>query len=75
VPKRTVSFAALLAVGALLWGRSDVAACGDKFLLIGHGRNFQRAYNAIHPASLLIYINTKSTRAATLSEPQFLATR
>ena len=29
-------------------------ACGDKFLIVGRGSRFQRAYVAIHPASLLL---------------------
>ena len=29
-------------------------ACGDKFLIVGRGSRFQRAYVAVHPASLLL---------------------
>lgn len=36
-----------------LW--ADAArACGDKFLIVGRGSRFQRAYVALHPASLLV---------------------
>lgn len=30
-------------------------ACGDKLLVLGRGVRFQRAYAAVHPASILIY--------------------
>ena len=35
-------------------------ACGDKFLIVGRGSRFQRAYVSIHPASLLV-LNNGST--------------
>ena len=30
-------------------------ACGDKFLVLGRGLRYERAYPATHPASILIY--------------------
>ena len=33
----------------------SVEACEDKFLLVGRGTRFQRAYAAIHPASIVVY--------------------
>src|SRR6266536_3526926 len=45
----------LLLVPALLVISNDSAvACGDKFLIVGRGSRFQRAYVALHPASLLV---------------------
>jgi len=45
-----------------------VSACGDKFLLVGRGVRFQRAYAAIHPASILIVLPPKSVKAAAVRD-------
>ena len=45
---------------ALLLAVPDGHACGDKFLMVGRGSRFQRAYVALHPASLLV-VNAKVT--------------
>lgn len=34
---------------------TDSYACGDKFLVVGRGIRYERAYAAVHPASILIY--------------------
>jgi len=38
-----------------LW--TSAQACGDKFLIVGRGIRYDRAYAAIHPGSILIYRN------------------
>jgi hypothetical protein len=63
---------ALLIVAAGLTAERDVRACGDKFLFIGHGTRFGRAYAAIHPASILMYVNPDSPHAAVMRDPQLL---
>jgi hypothetical protein len=51
MPLRKIVLAALVITCS--W--ADVAtACGDKFLIVGRGSRFQRAYVALHPASLLV---------------------
>ena len=45
-----------------------VSACGDKFLLVGRGIRFQRAYAAIHPASILIVRPLKSVKSAAVRD-------
>ena len=47
---------ALLAAG---FGR-DLAACGDKFLVVSRGTRFHRAAAARQPASILVYTNPSS---------------
>jgi DNA-binding NtrC family response regulator len=42
---------------SLLW--TDVNACGDKFLVVGRGIRYERAYAAKFPASILIYSDNK----------------
>jgi hypothetical protein len=49
-----------LAAGAVCLGWADAQACGDKFLVVGRGVKFQRAHKAVHPASILIYMNPGS---------------
>lgn len=39
---------------------SNVLACGDKYVVLGKGVRFQRAYAASHPASILIYLRPGS---------------
>src|SRR6516225_3503849 len=52
---RTTLVALLLTVLAPMARGYVIHACGDKFLLVGRGVRFQRAYAAIYPASILIY--------------------
>jgi hypothetical protein len=49
-------------------GAQAVSACGDKFLLVGRGVRFQRAYAAIHPASILIVVPPKSVKNAAVRD-------
>src|SRR5437867_8607832 len=47
--------ATLLVFFAVFLSSSGSAfACGDKFLMVGRGSRYQRAYVALHPASLLV---------------------
>jgi hypothetical protein len=58
-----------LASAAVAIGSSrPVTACGDKFLMVGRGVRFQRAYAAIHPASILIVIPPKSVMHAAVRD-------
>ena len=57
-----------LAVGSL--GSEAVSACGDKFLLLGRGMRFQRAYAAIHPARILLVVPAKSVKVAAVRDPR-----
>ena len=46
----------ILAVAAVCLQTAGAAqACGDKFLLVGRGVEFHRAYAAVYPASIVIY--------------------
>jgi hypothetical protein len=69
---RKMSFVLLAVVALSVVASPDARACGDKFLLTGRRARFQRAYCAIHPASILVYVNPKSSRAAAMRDPQFL---
>ena len=68
---RKISLALFLIAGAFWLGSQSVSACGDKFLVVGRGARLQRAYCAIHPATILVYVNPKSERAASMGDPQF----
>jgi len=57
-----------LAVGCL--GSEAVSACGDKFLLLGRGMRFQRAYAAIHQARILLVVPSKSVKVAAVRDPR-----
>jgi hypothetical protein len=39
---------------------SDLLACGDKYVVLGQGVRFQRAYAAAHPATILVYFQPGS---------------
>jgi hypothetical protein len=47
-------------------------ACGDKFLMVGRGITFQRAYAAVHPASIVIVLPAKSVKSAAVRDPRLL---
>jgi hypothetical protein len=60
------AFVAVLTIGVL--GAETLSACGDKFLLVGRGPRFQRAYAAIHPASILLVLPPKSVKSAAVRD-------
>jgi AmiR/NasT family two-component response regulator len=61
----------LVALGGLLLSDPVVAsACGDKFLLLGRGVNFRRAYAAVHPASILIYAQPQRHATKAIRDPR-----
>ena len=61
----------LLSVAAvLLQDRSAVQACGDKFLLVGRGVAFHRAYAAVYPASIVIYAQPQRHAADAIRHPR-----
>jgi hypothetical protein len=53
-------------------GSQPVSACGDKFLLVGRGVRFERAYAAIHPASILIVLPVKGVKSAAVRDSRLL---
>jgi len=48
-------------------------ACGDKFLLVGRGVKFQRAYAAVFPASIVIYAHPQRQTAKAIRDPRLQA--
>lgn len=50
---------ALFVIGAVAFAQQALA-CGEKFLIVGRGSRFQRAYVALHPASVLV-LNSRLT--------------
>src|SRR5258707_2934578 len=65
--KKWAALAAAL-VALISLGSQVVSACGDKFLMVGRGVRFQRAYAAIHPASILIVLPPKSVKSAAVRD-------
>jgi hypothetical protein len=61
----------LMAVAAVfLQDGSGAQACGDKFLLLGRGVKFQRAYAAAYPASIVIYAQPQRGAAKAIRDPR-----
>ena len=60
-----------LALAAAPTGWRPIEACGDKFLLVGRGVRFQRAYAAVHPANILIYARATTSPNRAIRDPQF----
>ena len=61
----------LMAVAAVFLQDAGAAqACGDKFVLLGRGVKFQRAYAAIYPASILIYAQPQRHAAKAIRDPR-----
>jgi len=61
----------LLGAAALMCS-PDAHACGDKFLVVGKGVRYSRA-RAVHPASILIYMNPGSRLPAAAKDVQLEA--
>ncbi len=61
----------LLGAAALMCS-PDARACGDKFLVVGKGVRYSRA-RAVHPASILIYMNPTSRMPAAAKDVQLEA--
>lgn len=49
-----------LVLAAMILVIGDAYSCGDKFLVVGRGIRYERAYAAVHPASILIYSNNEN---------------
>lgn len=62
----------LVVVVALCLGVAAPAihACGDKFLMVGRGAKFQRAYASVYPGKLLIYARPSTNPKAAIRDPQ-----
>lgn len=45
-------------------------ACGDKFLMVGRGARFQRAYASVYPGKVLIYARPSTDAKAAIRDPQ-----
>ena len=57
-----VRLAVATAFALLLMCAAEILACGDKFLIVGRGAAFQRAYVSIHPSSLLVLDKNATAR-------------
>jgi hypothetical protein len=68
LPMRTLILMTLAIAATPIW---RVEACGDKFLLVGRGVRFQRAYAAVHPANILIYARPTTNANRAIRDPQF----
>src|SRR5262245_8442304 len=67
--------AAILAIATMLLQATNTAeACGDKFLLVGRGVEFHRAYAALYPASILIYAKMAGDAGKAIRDARFQAT-
>jgi hypothetical protein len=53
---KEVLFMILIPAMNFLYG-TQADTCGDKFLVVGRGIRYDRAYSAAHPASILMYLN------------------
>jgi hypothetical protein len=62
--RATVLFAAVF----MAQGGPGAEACGDKFLRVGRGARYQRAYVAVHPATILLLARPGSSVAASVRE-------
>jgi hypothetical protein len=66
---RTALLVVALAVAGSAW-YPVVQACGDKFLMVGRGAKFQRAYASVHPGKVLIFARPTTDAKAAIRDPQ-----
>lgn len=62
--------AVLVGFAAVGLAADGVQACGDKFLLLGRGVKYHRAYAAIYPASIVIYAVPQRNAAKAIRDPR-----
>ena len=68
------ALASILALGAVfLQTERPAQACGDKFLLVGRGVAYRRAYAAVYPASIVVFAETRRTPARAIRDPRLQA--
>ena len=68
------TYTSILAVAIVLLQETNAAqACGDKFLLVGRGVEFHRAYATVYPASIVIYARPPGDAAKAIRDPRFQA--
>jgi hypothetical protein len=66
--------AAIPVVATMLLQTTNAAqACGDKFLLVGRGVEFHRAYAALYPASIVIDARLSGDAAKAIRDSRFQA--
>jgi ABC-type amino acid transport substrate-binding protein len=64
----------LIVTGCVVLGNTPTAqACGDKFLLVGRGVSFRRAYAAVYPASIVVYAQPQRSAAKAIRDPRLQA--
>ena len=66
---RTASLAVVLVLSVAVID-PVLHACGDKFLMVGRGAKFQRAYASVYPGKLLIYARPSTDSKAAIRDPQ-----
>jgi len=64
------SIPVLMVAAVFLQDAGSAQACGDKFVLLGRGVKFQRAYAAIYPASIVIYAQPQRHAAKAIRDPR-----
>jgi hypothetical protein len=69
---RTCAALALALIATISIAPQVATACGDKFLVVGRGVRFQRAYAAIHPASILVLLPPKTVKSAAVRDSRLL---
>jgi hypothetical protein len=62
--RRVLVVSALLALAVTETG----LACGDKFLVVGRGARFQRAYSSLHPGNILVYARASTPSTAAIRD-------
>ena len=68
------AFSLILACCAAMLGTTGAAqACGDKFVLVGRGVAFRRAYAAVYPASIVLYAQPQRSIAKAIHDPRLQA--
>src|SRR5262249_34183629 len=60
----------LATASVFLQTSNSAQACGDKFVLVGRGVEFHRAYAAVYRALIVIYAKPQGYAAKAISDPQ-----
>jgi hypothetical protein len=66
---RTITLVVVLVLGVSALYPAALA-CGDKFLMVGRGAKFQRAYASVYPGKILIYARPSTDGKSAIRDPQ-----
>jgi hypothetical protein len=64
--RKALLLSIVLALSPAVW--DTAGACGDKFLVVGRGARFQRAYASLNPGTIVVYARAATPATAAIRD-------